>query len=219
MIQDNQELTLSKIDLTKIIIALTLYLASLFASNTLGLKIMPFLFGSHFSVAIFSFPIVFITTDVIGEVYGKKMAKAFVWAGFLATAIFIFYSLLSLAMPWAKQGVWVMKSYDQVYAVSVRIALASLLAYIIGEYQDVLTFFFVRQKTGNKWFWLRSNLSNIWSQFLDSAIFMLVAFYGANVYDNKTLFSVIISWWLFKVVMGFLYTPLSYLGIKILKGR
>ena len=74
----------------KIIIALALYLTSLFAANTLGLKIMPFLFGSHLSVGVFSFPIVFLMTDVIGEVYGKKIAKLFVLAGFIST-VFLFY--------------------------------------------------------------------------------------------------------------------------------
>ncbi len=59
----------------KILLALTIYLTSLFAANTLGLKIMPFIFGSHLSVAVFSFPIVFLMTDVIGEVYGKQIAK------------------------------------------------------------------------------------------------------------------------------------------------
>lgn len=214
----NQE-NLSQKDFVKIFIALTLYLSSLFASNTLGLKIMPFLFHSHLSVAVFSFPIVFIMTDVIGEVYGKKMAKTFVWSGFLSTAVFILYSLLSLALPWSKEGQWAKESYNLIFGVSTRIAVASLLAYVIGEYQDVLSFFFVRKYTGGRLFWLRSNLSNIWSQFLDSAIFMLVAFYGAGVYDNRTLFSIIITWWIYKVIMGFVYTPLSYLGIRILRGK
>ena len=75
----------------KLIIALTLYLVSLFASNTLGLKIMPFLFGTHLSVAVFFFPFVFCITDVIGQVYGKQMAKNFVWAGFLSILLFLLF--------------------------------------------------------------------------------------------------------------------------------
>src|SRR3989339_1622762 len=99
----------------KLIIALAVYLTSLFAANTLGLKIMPFLFGTHLSVAVFSFPVVFLTTDVIGEVYGKRVAKFFVLAGFISTALFIAYSFLSLAMPWSADGQWVRESYDQVF--------------------------------------------------------------------------------------------------------
>lgn len=211
------DLNFSEKDHKKIFICLTLYLASLLASNTLGLKIMPFLFGSHLSVAVFSFPIVFIMTDVIGEVYGKKLAKLFVWCGFLSTALFILYSLLCLSLPWATAGLWAKNGYNQVFAVSARMSVASLVAYIIGEYQDVLSFFYFKQYTGGKLFWLRSNLSNIWSQFLDSVIFMIIAF--AGVYQTRTLMVIILTWWAYKVLMGFVYTPLSYLGIRILRGK
>lgn len=108
----------------KLLLALTVYLSSLFAANTLGLKIMPFLFGSHLSVGVFSFPIVFLTTDVIGELYGKRVAKYFVLAGFISTALFIAYSLLSLAMPWAAAGEWAREGYNTVVAISKRIAVA-----------------------------------------------------------------------------------------------
>ncbi len=201
----------------KLLLALTIYLSSLFAANTLGLKIMPFLFGSHLSVGVFSFPVVFLMTDVIGEIYGKRVAKFFVLAGFVSTAIFIGYSLISLAVPWDAAGSWVKSSYNTVFAVSMRIAVASLVAFIVAEYQDVLTFFFFKKKFGEKMFWLRSLLSNLWSQLLDTVLFMTIAFAGAGVYDNKTLISIIITWWLFKVGMGFLYTPLSYLALKLLR--
>ena len=128
----------------KVLIALAVYLTSLFAANTLGLKIMPFLFDSHLSVGVFSFPIVFLMTDVIGEIYGKKMAKLFVLAGFVSTALFIMFSFLSLAMPWSVDGAWVQEGYDQVFGISIRIAVASLAAFAIGEYQDVFSFFFFR---------------------------------------------------------------------------
>lgn len=207
--------TLSNYDLRKLLIALCIYLTSLFAANTLGLKIMPFLFGSHISVGIISFPLVFIMTDIIGEVYGKKIAKMFVLAGIISTALFILYSLVSLALPWAKAGLWAKEGYNLMFGISARISVASLVAFAIGEYQDVLSFFFFKKKFGEKGFWLRSNLSNLWSQFLDTVIFMLIAFLG--VYDTHTLLILILTWWLYKVAMGALFTPLSYLGIKILK--
>lgn len=207
---------LTERDYKKIAIALALYLTSLFAANTLGLKIMPFILGLHVSVAVFSFPFVFLTTDVIGEVYGKRMARLFVLAGFVSTTLFILYSFLSIALPWDPAGEWVRESYGTVFGISVRMAIASLVAFAIAEYQDVLSFFFFKGNIGSRYFWVRSNLSNLWSQFLDTVIFMLIAFYG--VYSTPTLMRIIISWWLFKVAMGFLYTPLSYLGIRLLRG-
>ncbi len=208
---------LSEKSFKKLLIALAVYLTSLFAANTLGLKIMPFLFGSHLSVGVFSFPVVFLMTDVIGEIYGKRIAKFFVLAGFLSTALFITYSLISLSMPWATAGEWAKEGYNTIFGVSTRIAVASLIAYAIGEYQDVFTFFFIRGRLGAKLFWLRSFLSNLWSQLLDTVIFMVIAF--AGVYKTSTLISIIITWWLYKVAMGALYTPLSYLGLKLLRDK
>ena len=209
--------TLTERDYKKILICLTLYLTSLFAANTLGMKLMPFIFGTNLSVGVFCFPIVFIMTDMIGEIYGKKMAKNFVLAGVISIVLFLFYSLISTSMPWAEKGLWVKDSYNQVFGLSARISIASLTAFFIAEYQDVIAFFFCRKKIGEKKFWLRSNLSNIWSQFLDTVIFMFVAFLG--IYPFATIIAIIIPWWLYKVLMGFLYTPLSYLGIYLLKGK
>ena len=129
------------------------------------------------------------------------------------------YSLLSLYMPWSGEGLWVKDSYNQVFGVSLRIAVASLVAFLVAEYQDVFSFFFLREKIGTRYFWLRSTLSNLWSQFLDSAIFMLVAFAGTGIYSTTTLISLIISWWIYKVAMGALYTPLSYVGLWLLKDK
>jgi len=207
--------TLTERDYKKILICLTLYIGSLFAANTLGMKLMPFLFGTHLSVAVFSFPVVFIMTDVIGEVYGKKMANNFVIAGFISIALFLFYSFISNIMPWAEKGLWLKDGYNQVFGLSARFAIASLVAFAIAEYQDVVSFFFFKKLMGDKKFWLRSNLSNIWSEFWDSIIFMFIAFLG--VYPIRTIILIIIPWWLYKVAMGIFYTPLSYLGIYLLR--
>jgi uncharacterized integral membrane protein (TIGR00697 family) len=209
--------TLTERDFKKILICLTIYLTSLFAANTLGLKIMPFLFGSHLTVAIFTFPVVFLMTDVIGEVYGQAFSKWFVRCGLVSTVLFITYSLLSLWLPWSEDGLWAKEGYNLIFGVTGRIGLASIVAFLVAEYQDVFAFFFVRGKIGPRFFWLRSFLSNLWSQLLDSVIFMAIAF--AGIYPTKTLISIVITLWLYKVLMGLLYTPLSYLGIKLLRGN
>lgn len=209
--------TLAERDFKKVLICLAIYLTSLIAANTLGLKIMPFLFGSHLTVGVFTFPVVFLMTDIIGEVYGKSLSKWFVRCGLVSTVLFIGYTLLSLWLPWSEDGLWAKEGYNLIFGISGRIGLASIVAFIIAEYQDVFTFFFVKSKIGARLFWLRSFLSNLWSQFLDSIIFMTIAF--AGIYPTKTLISIMITLWLYKVLMGLLYTPLSYLGIRLLKGK
>lgn len=208
--------TLSTRDQRNILIALAIYITSLMAANTLGIKIMPGPWGFHISVGIFMFPIVFIMTDVIGERYGKQMAKFFVLAGIISTALFLLYSLMSLAAPWSPDGAWAFESYETIFGVSARFAIASLVAYAIAEYQDVLSFFFFKTRIQGA-FWLRSTLSNLWSQFFDTAIFMVIALYG--VYPTPVLIKLIVSWWLFKVAAGILYTPLSYLGLYLLRDK
>jgi uncharacterized integral membrane protein (TIGR00697 family) len=211
----------SESSLKKLLIALAVYITSLVAANTLGIKIMPFLFGSHLSVGVFMFPVVFLGTDVIGEVYGKKVAKWFVFAGTLSTILFIIYNLISVASPWAPEGLWVQSSYNQVFAVSLRFAIASVIAYVVGEYQDVLAFFFTKKRMGEgklpNAFWLRSFLSNVWSQAFDTILFMTIALYG--VYPNETLISIMLTWWVFKILMGLVYTPFAYAFIRILRGK
>lgn len=208
---------LSESALRKVLIALAIYITSLIGANTLGLKIMPFLFDSHMSVGVFMFPVVFLMTDVIGEVYGKKIAKFFVLAGTISTILWIAYTALALLAPWSSDGNWAMGHYETIFGVTIRIAIASVIAFAVAEYQDVLSFFFFRAKLGEQMFWLRSFLSNVWSQLLDSALFMGIAFYG--VYQNDTLVSLTLSLWLFKIVIGFLYTPLSYIGIRLLREK
>lgn len=201
----------------KLFLALTLYLVSLFASNTLGLKIMPFLFGTHLSVAVFFFPFVFLTTDVVGHVYGKKIAKNFVWCGFISIIIFMLYSLISIYAPWSQDGLWAKDAYNSMFGISLRMSIASLLAYVLASFQDVFSFFFLVEKLKIKSFWIRSNISNLWSQAIDSLIFMFVAFLG--IYSVKTILLMSIPWYVYKVLMGVLYTPLSYLGIYLLKDK
>ena len=177
---------------------------------------MPFAFGLNLSVGAFMFPVVFVMTDVIGEVYGKSVARLFVLAGFIATALFTLYALLALSVPWASAGARMQPSYDAVYAVNMRIALASLTAFVVAEYQDVVAFFFFKRILRDRQFWLRSNLSNLWSQLLDTALFMTIAFWG--VYDNNELIRLVFTWWVFKVTMGMLCTPLAYAGVALMRG-
>jgi len=118
-------------------------------------------------------------------------------------------------VPWPGDNFMPQEWFNTIFSVSFRMSIASLLAYVIGEYQDVLSFFFFKNKLNIQAFWLRSNLSNLWSQLIDTLIFMFVAFLG--IYSVKTIILISLPWWLYKVAMGFLYTPLSYLGIYLLQ--
>lgn len=198
----------------KLILALMLYLTALFASNTVGIKIMPFILGTHLSTAIFAFPLVFLMTDVVGEVYGKAHARAFVRMGFYSMVVFLIFNAVSNVLPTSPEF-RMPEAYNQIFGLSLRFTFASLVAFLIGEYQDVFSFFFLRAKIGGRYFWLRSNLSNLWGQLVDTVIWYSIAFIG--VYPLKVIVLMMIPWWLFKFGMGVVYTPLSYVGIWLLR--
>lgn len=198
----------------KLCIALTIYISALLASNTLGMKTMPFLFGTHLSTAIFFFPFVFLMTDVVGEVYGKKCSRFFVRMGLLATILQLGFTFVSNSVP-ASSHFGFLASYNDVFGLSLRFTIASLVAFIIGEYQDVFSFFYLKEKLAGRFFVLRSFISNLWGQFLDTAIWMAIAFTG--VYSFKVVVLMALPWWIFKVIMGLLYSPISIIGVKLLK--
>lgn len=198
----------------KLAVALTIYLTALFASNTLGVKLMPFIFGTHLSTAIFAFPFVFLMTDVVGEVYGKETSRLFVRLGMYSVLIFLAFNLISNLVP-ASGAFTQLPAYNSIFGLSFRFSLASVVAFIIGEFQDVRTFFFFRRIFRGRWFALRSFLSNLWGQFLDSAVWFAIAF--AGVYSFKVIVLAMLPWWLFKVAAGLAYTPLSYLSIRLLR--
>jgi uncharacterized integral membrane protein (TIGR00697 family) len=154
-------------------------------------------------------------TDVIAEVYGKKMANNFIIAGIVSIVLFLFYSLISNLTPWATASLWVQNGYQQIFGLSARFAIASLVAFTISQYQDVVSFFFLKKRIGEKKFWLRANLANVWSELFDSVVFMSIAYVG--ILPVHTILLIIIPWWIYKIFMGFLLTPLSYLGIHILR--
>ena len=160
---------------SKLFYALTIYLTALFATNTLGMKTMPFLFGTHLSVSIFFMPILFLTTDIVGQVYGREISKKFVIAGFIALVFFLLANILTELVPWSSQTYTrIGPAFDTIFSLSWRMSIASLLAFGIAEYIDVVVFFATKRLFSN--FFIASTLSNIVSQALDTALFMTIAF-------------------------------------------
>jgi queuosine precursor transporter len=193
---------------------LTIYLCALFASNTLGMKTMPFLFDTHLSVAIFFFPIVFLMTDIVGEVFGKPVSKMFFRMGLLATILQLSFTLVSNLVP-ASEHFTYLASYNDVFSLSFRFAIASVIAFLIGEFQDVISFMYLKAKLAGRFFILRSFLSNLWGQLLDTAIWMTIAF--AGVYSPSVILKMAIPWFGFKVLMGLAYSPIALVCVKFLK--
>lgn len=193
-----------------------LFIGALVLANTLGSKITT-LAGIRVSVGIFFVPILFLITDVLGEVHGRKKAQTLVLSSIVINIFTILMIFLCIKVPpnpaWGKQ-----LEFESIFGSSIRITLASLVAFALSQLHDVWSFAYWKTRTRGKYLWLRNNVSTIISQLLDSSIFMFVAFYGISErYTVGFIVSLIIPYWLFKVIFALIDTPLCYLLVRWLK--
>jgi len=160
--------------------------------------------GVFVPAGVIAYSITFISTDVISEVWGKERAQETVFAGFIALiAVFI---LVQISLVWPKAPFW---HNDEAYALILgstsRIIIASFIAYLVSQMHDVWAFHFWKRVTNERHLWLRNNLSTAVSQFLDSFIFITIAFYGV-----LPIWPLIYGQWIIKFMIAILDTPLIY---------
>ncbi len=208
----------------KMDLLIAVYMFCIAVSELMGAKTFPlFSIGSfplHASVAIFVVPVIYAINDTIAEVFGKQRAQSLVRAGLFTIFLFIIFALLATHLPPSKNFLSSEKSYDLIFGVSIRIAIASLLSFTIAEFADVFIFVKLRQKMQKKQLWFRTNAANIISQFLDTTIFMTFAFYAFNSpFMSNVLFltGLILPYWILKCFMSVIETPFVYLGVKWLR--
>ncbi len=172
------------------------------------------------SVAIFTVPLVFTINDIITEVYGKARTRSIIRAGLCTVVLILLYTLLATALPPSTRFAPTENAYQTIFGLSARFSFASLLAFAIAEFTDVYVFVKIRQKLGNSALWLRNNVSNFIAQFLDTVIFMTVAFYALDkgFGENMTfIIGLLIPYWLIKCAMSIIETPFVYWGVKWLR--
>ncbi len=188
----------------------SLFITSLLVANITAGKLVK-LGSLILPAAVFIFPVTFLVTDVVCEVWGKKRASELVWLGFLMSIILTGYLQLGRVLPpapvWPYQG-----AYEAIFGAVPRIVLASLCAYLISQTHDVWAFNYWRQVTRGKHLWLRNNLSTMVSQLMDTAVFITLAFAGTVPWDM--LAGMIFSQYLVKLVLALADTPFCYLGVK-----
>ncbi len=177
-------------------------------------------FPLNASVAIFLLPIVYTINDVIVEVFGMERARSVVRSGLLMVFFMILFSFVAIALPPSMRFVPKESAYETIFGTSIRIAFASLTAFALAEFTDLFVFSKIRQRLGKSKLWLRTNASNIVSQFLDTVIFITLAFYALDKpFVNNFVFlsGLIVPYWLLKCFMSVIETPFVYLGVNWLK--
>lgn len=204
-----------------------LFITSLVVSNLIFQKFFywyPFnitFFGTRLfeiSVGILPYPITFLITDLISEIYGKKRANDVVITG-------VFASIFSLLIMYAASHVpatsWSFVNdalFDKVFGNSIVAVIASMLTYLFAQFVDIQIYHFWKRITKGKHLWLRNNFSTWFSQFVDTftIVFLLCCF---EVIAWSNFKGLLISGFLFKMIVAICDTPFLYLGVSYFKKR
>ena len=168
------------------------------------------------SVGILPYPITFLITDLISEIYGKKRANQVVITGIFASFFSMGILLIANEVPAIKNSPIDDETFNQVFALSPIAALASMIAYLLAQFVDIRIYHFWKNLTQGKMLWLRNNFSTFSSQLIDTSLVVgLLSVFG--VLEWKLFWGLVISGFLFKIIVAALDTPLLYLFVGIFR--
>lgn len=170
---------------------------------------------------VIAYPVTFLATDLISELFGRKKAQMVVWVGFWMNLFMLLVMSVNHWLPNAAGVSGGESLFDGVYRFMVGNTLASMFAYLTAQSIDVRLFHFWKQRTKGRHLWLRNNASTMTSQLVDTVailgILYLAGNFGESVTTVSALIVLIVNAYLFKLVAALLDTPLLYLGVKHLR--
>lgn len=236
MLEKKQKLflALAAIFLTNALLAEIIGVKIFSAESTLGLTPAQIpLFGAHtlsfnLTAGVVLWPVVFITTDVINEYFGKKGVQRISYL----TVVCIIYAFLAIYIAtWlAPAEFWlgiyskdengqpldIDYAYNAIFQQGMGIIIGSLVAFLIGQLLDVVIFHKLRKLTGRKMIWLRATGSTLISQLVDSFVVLFIAFNlfapDGKAWNTAQLLSVGTINYIYKFIIAILLTPLIYLA-------
>lgn len=199
-----------------------LFIASLVTCNLIFQKFFswsPFnLYTFEISAGIIPYPITFLITDIISEVYGRKKANQVVMAGLFASVFVLGIVLIADAAPATDWSPVNNDTFTSVFGLTGVAVGASMLAYLLAQLIDIRIFHFWKKLTKGKHLWLRNNASTFVSQLTDTATVLLLLC-TANAISWDKFWILLINGFIFKVVMAMLDTPLLYLATSVLRKK
>lgn len=196
---------------TRILILLAAVFAGVLSLGVgVGSKVIS-IFGLTASASAITYPVTFLVTDTVAEVWGKRRARQIVLSGFIAILIVAVFVAIAIYMPsadfWKQQ-----EAFVSIFGVSIRLIIGGLTAYLVSQLHDVWMFHLLKNLTDGKHLWLRNNVSTIISQFIDTVIFVTIGFAGV-----QPLLPLIVGQYIIKVGMAAIDTPLVYLLVNIVR--
>jgi len=190
-----------------------LFVGILLLSNILAAKMVqigPFIFDG----GTLLFPLSYIFGDILTEVYGYRNSRKVIWTGLV---MLILMSINITIIGWlpAEESWTLQSAYDSLLSQVPRIVLASIIAYFAGGYSNSVILSRLKVKTKGKYLWTRTIGSTLVGQFVDTALFVAIAFGG--VYTIASLVIMAVSNYLFKSVIEIVCTPATYAVVGFLK--
>lgn len=204
-----------------------LFITSLVVSNLIFQKFFywyPFhieIFGTklfEISVGILPYPITFLITDLISEIYGKKRANQIVVTGIFASLFSLTIVLVSDAVPATNWSPVTNSMFNTVFGNTAIAVTASMLAYLFAQFIDIQIYHFWKRLTNGKHLWLRNNGSTFCSQFIDTLTILLLLC-SFNIIAWEKFSGLLISGLLFKWLIALCDTPFMYLGVFLFRKR
>lgn len=187
----------------------------------MGAKTFPLVSASwlklNASVSIFVIPLIYTINDIVTEVFGKERARSIVRSSLVVIVLLLGVSVLFTWLPPSVRSKATEPAYDAIFGLSIRFSIASLIAFICSDFLDIYIFSLLREKLGKGKLWLRNNVSNMISEFVDAITFMTLAFYALDVsfmHNVSFIASLLIPYWLLRCALSILETPLVYWGVR-----
>lgn len=199
-----------------------MFISALVVSNLIFQKFFYWdFFGIYrfeISVGILPYPITFLITDIISEVYGKKKANQVVTAGIFASVFSLGIVYVANAVPAIENSPVTNEMFSVVFGQTALAVLASMMAYLAAQYIDIYIFHFWKRVTKGQMLWVRNNFSTFTSQFVDTfaVLFLLCSF---NILPWNLFASLLLSGFLFKVMIAVLDTPVLYAIVYLFQRR
>jgi len=199
-----------------LVVLATLFTTCLLVANIITVKLIS-IGGWVVPAGVIAYPLTFLFTDVITELYGRRTASKVIWLGFGANLLLVILVFGAKLLPPAVSLWEDQTAYESILGMVPRIVLASMIAYLISQHHDVFAFHFWREKTRARFLWLRNNASTMVSQAMDTGIFITIAFWG--VYSTEILTEMLLTQYVIKLIIAACDTPFCYLLVGLLKGK
>lgn len=165
------------------------------------------------SIGIIPWPVVFLTTDLINEYYGKAGVRklSIITASLIAYAFIILFAAIHIP---AAVGISTVtdEQFFAVFGQSLWIIVGSIIAFLLGQFIDVFIFWLLRNKTGPKMIWLRSTGSTAVSQLVDTFVVLGIAFWLPGKMTTSVYINAALTSYTFKLIIAVTLTPLIYAG-------